>query len=166
VGYGDYHAISDPERVLFSFILLFGTVIFSFITGNFIEILFSYKQVTADNEDSSSLTGWLGLMARFNKERPLPKELTRQIEAYFEYYWLNDKNYAIQSEEDKRFMKELPKIIRRNVSIITTLNSNRSIKNFCLMTSSLNSDNSLQSQSKIQTRKKATHGKMIGSNHS
>ena len=54
-------------------------------------------------------------MARFNKGRPLPKDLTRKIEAYFEYYWMNDKNYAIQSEEDKRFMKELPKSIRRNV---------------------------------------------------
>jgi hypothetical protein len=34
-------------------------------------------------------------MARFNKGRPLPKEMTRKIEAYFEYYWKNDKNYAI-----------------------------------------------------------------------
>ena len=57
-------------------------------------------------------------MAKFNKGRPLPKEMTREIEAYFEYYWKNDKNYAIQSEEDKRFMKELPKAIRRNVKYI------------------------------------------------
>jgi hypothetical protein len=115
VGYGDFHAINDSERILFSFILLFGTAVFSFIMGNFIEILLSYKDVTADNEDSSNLTSWLGLMARFNKGRPLPKEMTRKIEAYFEYYWLHDKNYAIQSDEDKRFMKELPKQIRRNV---------------------------------------------------
>lgn len=115
VGYGDYHAINNQERILFSFILLFGTAVFSFIMGNFIEILMSYKDVTADNEDSQSLTSWFGLMARFNKGRPLPKEMTRRIEAYFEYYWQNDKNYAIQSEEDKRFMKELPKPIRRNV---------------------------------------------------
>lgn len=95
VGYGDFHAISNQERVLFSFILLFGTAVFSFIMGNFIEILLSYRNVTADNEDSSNLTSWLGLMARFNKGRPLSKELTRNIEAYFDYYWKNDKNYAI-----------------------------------------------------------------------
>jgi Ion channel len=52
VGYGDYHAINNQERILFSFILLFGTAVFSFIMGNFIEILMSYKDVTADNEDS------------------------------------------------------------------------------------------------------------------
>jgi hypothetical protein len=116
VGYGDYHAANDQERILFSFILLFGTAVFSFIMGNFIEILLSYKNVNAENQDSQGLTSFLGLMARFNKGRPLPKEMTRKIEAYFEYYWLHDKNYAIQNEEDKRYMKELPKSIRRNVS--------------------------------------------------
>ena len=52
VGYGDYYAINEEERILFCFVLLFGTAVFSFIMGNFIEILLSYKDVTADNEDS------------------------------------------------------------------------------------------------------------------
>lgn len=81
--------------------------------GNFIEILLSFKVVTADNEDSANLTKWLGLMARFNKGRPFPKEMTKKIESYFEYYWQHDKNYAIKNEEDIRFMKELPKSIRK-----------------------------------------------------
>lgn len=41
--------------------------------------------------------------------------MTKKFEQYFEYYWKNDKNYAIQSDEDKRFMKELPKHIRRDI---------------------------------------------------
>ena len=99
-------------------ILLFGTAVFSFIMGNFISIILSYKDVTAENEDSQGLTSFFALIAKFNKGRPLPKEMTRNIEAYFEYYWKNDKNYAIQSEEDKRYLKELPKSIRRSVSIM------------------------------------------------
>ena len=39
VGFGDYTPQSDPERLLCSFILLIGVAIFSFIMGNFIEIL-------------------------------------------------------------------------------------------------------------------------------
>lgn len=73
---------------------------FSFIMGNFIEILMSFKTVTAENEDSENLTKWFGLLARFNKGRPLPKEMTRKIENYFDYYWTNDRNYAMKSEED------------------------------------------------------------------
>ena len=87
IGYGDYHAISSEERIISSFILLFGVAVFSFIMGNFIEILMSFKHVTAENEESEDLTKWLGLLARFNKGRPLPKEMTKKIETYFDYYW-------------------------------------------------------------------------------
>jgi len=52
VGYGDYYAINEGERIVGSFILLFGTGVFSFILGNFIGILLSYTKVTAENEDS------------------------------------------------------------------------------------------------------------------
>lgn len=109
VGYGDYHPINEVERLIWSFVLLFGVAVFSFIMGNFIEILMSFKIVTAENEESENLTKWLGLLARFNKGRPLPKEMTRKIENYFDYYWAKDRNYAIKSEEDLRFMQELPK---------------------------------------------------------
>ena len=43
--------------------------------------------------------------------------MTKRLESYFEYYWEHDKNYATKSENDKRFMSELPKEIRINVSI-------------------------------------------------
>jgi hypothetical protein len=96
VGYGDFHAISDTEKIVSSIIILFGVTVFSFIMGNFIEILMSFKIVTAENEDSENLTKWFGLLARFNKGRPLPKEMTRKIENYFDYYWAMDRNYAVK----------------------------------------------------------------------
>lgn len=71
--------------------------------------------MTADNEDSEALSKWLGMLAHFNKNQPLSKEMIKRFEEYFEYYWAHDKNYAIQSEEDMRFMKELPKHIRRDI---------------------------------------------------
>jgi Ion channel len=118
VGYGDMKPISNTERLIGSFILLFGVAVFSFIMGNFIEMLMEFKIVTADNEDNANLTRWFGLLSRFNKGRPLPKEMTFKIEEYFNYYWANDKNYAVKSEEDKRFLSELPKSIRVDVSTL------------------------------------------------
>lgn len=57
------------------------------------------------------------MLARFNKGRPLPMDMTHKIESYFEYYWQNDKNYANKSPEDQRFMHELPKEIRTKVKL-------------------------------------------------
>jgi hypothetical protein len=39
VGFGDLHPRSDYERLITAFILLFGVAIFSYVMGNFIEIL-------------------------------------------------------------------------------------------------------------------------------
>lgn len=115
VGFGDYNPKSELERIVTTFILLIGVACFSYIMGQFIEILMNFQTVTADNEDSESLSKWLGLLAHFNKNRPLPKEMTKRFEQYFQYYWQHDKNYAIQSDEDMRFMKELPKHIRQDI---------------------------------------------------
>lgn len=52
VGYGDFKPISNTERMIGSFILLFGVAVFSFIMGNFIEMLMEFKVVTAENEDN------------------------------------------------------------------------------------------------------------------
>ena len=71
--------------------------------------------MTADNDDSENLSKWMGLLCHFYGNRPLPKSIQKTFESYFEYYWQNDKNYAIQSEEDLRFMQELPPQIRRDV---------------------------------------------------
>jgi hypothetical protein len=97
VGYGDYHPVSNAEMLLGSFIILFGVAIFSFIMGNFIDMLLEFKFVTSENEDNANLTRWFGLLARFNKGRPMPKDLTFKIEEYFGYYWTNDRNYAMKT---------------------------------------------------------------------
>ena len=45
VGFGDYYPRSNAERLLCSFILLFGVTIFSYIMGNYILILNSLKSL-------------------------------------------------------------------------------------------------------------------------
>ena len=108
VGFGDFNPKSEIERIVTTVILLLGVACFSYIMGQFIDILLNIQQVTADNEDSENLSKWLGLLKHFNKNHPLPKEMTKRFETYFEYYWANDKNYAIKDEADQRFMSELP----------------------------------------------------------
>jgi hypothetical protein len=115
VGFGDYTPKSEIERLGTIFILLVGVAVFSYIMGQFINILMALQTVQADNEDSENLSKWLGLLAHFNNNKPLPKSMIKQLEVYFEYYWQNDKNYAIQTVEDLRFMDELPNNIRTDI---------------------------------------------------
>ena len=73
VGYGDLRPISNSERLITALIFLVGTAAFSFIMGNFIDMLMEFKTVTAENEDHSGLSKFFSLLARFNSGHPLPK---------------------------------------------------------------------------------------------
>ncbi len=116
IGFGDFHPISKIERMTASFILLIGVALFSFIMGNFIEILLSYKTITADNNESEELTKWMNVLSKFSKSKRLSKDMIKKLETYFEYFWQRDRNFATKGEEGQRFMSELPKEIRRKVS--------------------------------------------------
>ena len=73
VGYGDMRPISNSERLITALIFLVGVAAFSFIMGNFIDMLMEFKTVTAENEDHSGLSKFFSLLARFNSGHPLPK---------------------------------------------------------------------------------------------
>ena len=115
VGFGDFHPKSELERAIMTFILLIGVASFSYVMAQFIEILLAVQGVTSENEDSEMMARWMLLLKNFNNNKPLPPEMTEQFEKYFEYFWKNDKNYAIASEEDQNIMRELPIEIQANI---------------------------------------------------
>mmetsp|Transcript_20462 Transcript_20462/g.27654 ORF Transcript_20462/g.27654 Transcript_20462/m.27654 type:complete len:209 (+) Transcript_20462:811-1437(+) len=115
VGFGDFNPKSELERVIMTFILLIGVACFSWIMGQFIQILMQVQNVTADNEDSVTLYRWLLILKNFNKNKPLPPDMVNKFERYFSYYWKNNKNYAIQSEDDFSLLAELPVAIQSNI---------------------------------------------------
>ena len=71
--------------------LLFGVAIFSYIMGNFIDILSQAQNYSASLDDGDTLTKFFGIIQKFNLEKPLEPELKKRIEAHFDYRWENDK---------------------------------------------------------------------------
>ena len=61
IGYGDFHPVSTEERMMASLILMFGVAVFSFIMGQFIEILMNYNQLwmVGNHKD---LSKWIALL--------------------------------------------------------------------------------------------------------
>lgn len=127
-GYGDYSPKNNPEYVLCALIFLGGVVSFSIVMGIFTEMIMEFKTVTAENEDPSGLNQFVGLLQRFNKGRPIPPHIVNDLEQYFAYFWQRDLNFATKSEDDQRYLSELPKEIVVEVRTLINLNLNRSTK--------------------------------------
>ena len=116
IGYGDYSPVSTQERLVASAILMFGVAVFSFIMGQFIEILMNYKSLWKVGHHKD-LSKWIALLSRFNNGNPLNKELITKIEDFFNYYWENNRLSAMSSEADTRFMDELPHSVQGQIFI-------------------------------------------------
>jgi hypothetical protein len=53
-----------------------------------------------DLDDGDQLSKFFGLITQFNNDTPIKIELKEQIERYFDYKWKNDKNQALDEEEE------------------------------------------------------------------
>ena len=104
VGFGDYYPSSEAERLLGAFLLLFGVAIFSLFMGTFIEMIDKYKAVNAELEHGDELARFFGLMKHFNGDNDIRLDLKRSIEEYFDYRWKNDRNQAIDDEEELKIL--------------------------------------------------------------
>lgn len=72
IGIGDFLPKSVSEKILISFVMLFGVTVFSFIMNNLIDILNEFQNF-AETSDTRNLTKWVTLLAKFNNMKPLDK---------------------------------------------------------------------------------------------
>jgi hypothetical protein len=115
VGYGDYFPISNVERIFCIFIMILGVTFFSYIMGNFIEIISKYDEKKGKTDKSTELNNWLTLLTRFTKHRPLPAPLVNKIESHFMFFWANNRLANLKREDE--FLKVLPRSIKRAIMI-------------------------------------------------
>lgn len=71
VGYGDFYPISNMEMIVAVVIMLGGVAFFSFIMGNFIEIITNYDKKMNSTERMPLLNDWIISLERFNGGYPL-----------------------------------------------------------------------------------------------
>ena len=65
VGYGDYYPVNSIERIIVVFFMIGGVGFFSYIMGNFIEILTSYEKKMGVENKEPDLYAWMAVVDRF-----------------------------------------------------------------------------------------------------
>ena len=66
-GLGDLHPVSDSERIIASFMLLFGCAIYSFVGESFSKMIHHINNFDKDYEGSEMVEQFLFLLANFNR---------------------------------------------------------------------------------------------------
>ena len=80
-------------------------MITTFAMDNLRVMIDEIRNLKSSYQESDELNLFFGTMKRFNQNHPLPQEITRRMEAYFNYRWLNDKNIAISTRTDQELLE-------------------------------------------------------------
>ena len=97
VGFGDFYPMSNYERGLCSIGFLMGVAVFSYIMGNFAEIIAFLLEIDRDLEEGDKLTVFLDMFKFFNNGEDIKLELKEDIERYFDYRWEKNLNWAVET---------------------------------------------------------------------
>lgn len=92
--------------------LLFGVAIFSYIMGNFIDILTQIQNYTASLDDGDTLTKFFGIIKKFNNDKPINPDLKKRIEAHFDFRWENDALQAFRDDADLTIFNQMPEEVK------------------------------------------------------
>jgi hypothetical protein len=115
VGFGDFKPYSNAERMFMSVIFLMGVTVFSFIIGELLEAFEKTKALDAENEDDDNLSKFGGLLMKFNNAKLLDRDFRTKLTEFFKYYWSNDKLSCFKSDDDMRYVDELPDSIKIDI---------------------------------------------------
>jgi hypothetical protein len=74
IGLGDFHPKADLERVVCAFLILFGVMLFSFISSNLIVILQNFRDYMQPVGDADKLNKFIFTLYKFNDSHPLDKK--------------------------------------------------------------------------------------------
>lgn len=75
IGLGDFVPRNSPERIVCSFMLLFGVAIFSYIMNNLLSLVNQYDEHTGEYDDGDELNRFFGTLTKFNKDKPIDQKL-------------------------------------------------------------------------------------------
>ena len=108
VGFGDLTPRSDHERLICSVVMVSGVAAFGFILNQLIDIIDQFRNFEAEIDEGNELRMFFGCLKQFNGGVDLPIEKIRKYEQYFEYRWMASKNSAIDDDEEKDRLDQLP----------------------------------------------------------
>lgn len=99
VGYGDKYPISNFEKILGILLMIVGIAFFSYVMGNFNDVLTNYDNKMGNVNKRGDLQAWMNSLSKFNKKK-VPRELIHKIDNHFHFFWANDRLCGLSPDDD------------------------------------------------------------------
>lgn len=71
VGFGDFYPITNNERISWTVILMFGSMMFSYILSSFVDSILKSRDIFFESSDDFELHRFFMLLKKFNYNTPV-----------------------------------------------------------------------------------------------
>ena len=110
VGYGDYNATNEYEKIFGITVMFLGVAIFSYVMSEFSDQINIYNKTFGDRDQGSDLNNHINLLNHFCPNQPFNKELISKIERHFKFFWKNNRMFSI--DKNDKYLSTLPKDLK------------------------------------------------------
>ena len=110
VGYGDYNATNEYEKIFGITVMFLGVAIFSYVMSEFSDQINIYNKTFGDRDQGSDLHNHISLLNEFCPNQPFDKDLISKIDKHFKFFWKNNRMFSI--DKDDKYLSNLPKDLK------------------------------------------------------
>ena len=110
VGYGDYNATNEYEKIFGITVMFLGVAIFSYVMSEFSDQINIYNKTFGDRDQGSALHNHISLLNEFCPNQPFSKELVSKIDKHFKFFWKNNRMFSI--DKNDKYLANLPKDLK------------------------------------------------------
>lgn len=94
VGLGDFRPVSSVEQGFCGLMLFSGVLVFSYIMGEYINLLEQYKDSQLEYDEGDHLKLFFGVLAHFNNNVVIEYDFQKAMEDYFSHRWVSSRTLA------------------------------------------------------------------------
>ena len=110
VGYGDFNAQNQKEKIFGITVMFLGVTIFSYVMSEFSDQINVYNNTFGERDQDSALISHITLLKQFNQSQPLDSKLLDNISKHFKFFWKNNRMFSI--DKDDKYLLSLPKDLK------------------------------------------------------
>ena len=110
VGYGDFNAQNQNEKIFGITVMFLGVTIFSYVMSEFSDQINIYNKTFGDRDQDSALNNHINLLKQLSPKKPLNENLVNDIQKHFKFFWKNNRMLSI--DKNDKYLSSLPKDLK------------------------------------------------------
>jgi len=110
VGYGDFNAQNQKEKIFGITVMFLGVTIFSYVMSEFSDQINVYNTTFGERDQDTALNSHITLLKQCNPNHPLDSKLLDDISKHFKFFWKNNRMLSIDKED--KYLLSLPKDLK------------------------------------------------------